>query len=233
MENQLEVWSMILGAGLMVKFVLLLLLLGSVASWAIIFYKIRLYKKIERETSGFEELFWKTQSLSTISGACAKFKNTPLARQFEKVYAELVKIKKHPDPSGNAAVHVDDIRRFQRILSKTCKMEKNRMEYAVGFLATAGNSAPFIGLFGTVWGIMASFRAIGEMGAANLAVVAPGISEALIATAIGLFVAIPAVIGYNHLITKSDRISVEMEIFSSDLINIIEKMISRQDRGES
>ena len=212
----------------MVKFVLLLLLLGSVASWAIIFYKSRLYKKIEKETTRFEELFWKTQSLSTISGSCASFKNTPLARQFEKIYAELASIKKHPDSSGNASVHADDIRRFQRILSKTCRVEKNKMEYSVGFLATAGNSAPFIGLFGTVWGIMASFRSIGEMGAANLAVVAPGISEALIATAVGLFVAIPAVIGYNHLITRSDRISAEMEIFSSDLINVMEKMIHKQ-----
>ena len=101
------------------------------------------------------------------------------------------------------------------------------MEYAVSFLATAGNTAPFIGLFGTVWGIMASFRDIGASGAANLAVVAPGISEALVATAMGLVVAIPAVVGYNHITTKINRLTTEMDNFSSDLLNIVAKQLSR------
>ncbi|MBI5642102.1 MAG: protein TolQ [Deltaproteobacteria bacterium] len=218
---------MVWGAGMMVKFVLLVLLLFSIFSWAIIAYKIILLKKIEKETTAFYDLFWDKRQFSQIAAMSKDFKSTPLVNLFGSVYAELSNMIKAAEQSGTR-VQRDELERLERILKKAKAIETAKIEYAVGFLATTGNTAPFIGLFGTVWGIMASFRSIGAKGAANLAVVAPGISEALVATAMGLLAAIPAVMGYNHLLTRIGRITTEMNNFSSDLINIIEKQISKK-----
>jgi len=215
---------MISGAGPMVKFVLLALLVFSVVSWAIIAYKMLLLRKIEKETAAYYDLFWEKRQFSLIHNASKGYINTPLKSLFTAIYNELSSSMKD-DP---ARVHRDDMERFQRILKKTAAIEAAKLEYAVGFLATTGNTAPFIGLFGTVWGIMASFRSIGAKGAANLAVVAPGISEALVATAMGLLAAIPAVVGYNHIITRTGRIVDEMDNFSADILNIIEKQIGKK-----
>lgn len=220
-------WEMVWGAGMMVKFVLLVLLLFSIFSWAIIAYKIILLKKIEKETTAFYDLFWDKRQFSQIAAMSKDFKSTPLVNLFGSVYAELSNMIKAAEQSGTR-VQRDELERLERILKKAKAIETAKIEYAVGFLATTGNTAPFIGLFGTVWGIMASFRSIGAKGAANLAVVAPGISEALVATAMGLLAAIPAVMGYNHLLTRIGRITTEMNNFSSDLINIIEKQISKK-----
>jgi len=208
----------------MVKFVLLALLVFSVVSWAIIAYKMLLLRKIEKETAAYYDLFWEKRQFSLIHNASKGYINTPLKSLFTAIYNELSSSMKD-DP---ARVHRDDMERFQRILKKTAAIEAAKLEYAVGFLATTGNTAPFIGLFGTVWGIMASFRSIGAKGAANLAVVAPGISEALVATAMGLLAAIPAVVGYNHIITRTGRIVDEMDNFSADILNIIEKQIGKK-----
>ncbi|MBI5561275.1 MAG: protein TolQ [Deltaproteobacteria bacterium] len=217
---------MIAGAGLMVKFVLLVLLLFSVFSWAIIVYKIRLLRKMERETAAFYDLFWKKRQFAQIQAAAKEYKKTPLAAIFSAVYAEINNTMK-AGPEGGAGLQRDDIDRLGRVLRKAVATESARLEHAVGFLATTGNAAPFIGLFGTVWGIMTSFRSIGAKGGASLAVVAPGISEALVATAMGLAAAIPAVVGYNHIISMINRINVEMDSFSSDLLNIIERQLPR------
>ncbi len=205
----------------MVKFVLLVLLFFSVFSWAIIAYKMRLLRKIEKETAAFYDLFWEKRQFSHILGISKDFRITPLTSLFNAVYSELSSCMKSPD-----GLKREDLDRFGRILQKASAIETAKLEYAVGFLATAGNTAPFIGLFGTVWGIMTSFQSIGSKGAANLAVVAPGISEALVATAMGLLAAIPAVVGYNHLLARTGRITTEMSNFSSDLLNIIEKQIN-------
>ncbi len=220
-------WEMVAGAGMMVKFVLLVLLLFSVFSWAIIAYKVMLLKRIEKETHAFYDLFWDKRQFAQISAASKDFKATPLVGLFNAVYAELTNIMKANEPLGGR-VQKDDIERLQRILKKARSIETAKLEYAVGFLATTGNTAPFIGLFGTVWGIMTSFRSIGAKGAANLAVVAPGISEALVATAMGLLAAIPAVMGYNHILTRIGRITSEMGNFSSDLLNVVEKQVSKK-----
>ncbi|MFQ5735783.1 MAG: protein TolQ [Thermodesulfobacteriota bacterium] len=218
---QAGLWGMIWGAGLMVKFVLLVLLLFSVFSWAIIAYKVRLLRKIEQETTTFYDLFWEKRQFTHIIGISKNYRITPLTNLFNAVYSELSSIMKGPE-----GLRREDLERFERILKKTSAIETAKLEYAVGFLATTGNTAPFIGLFGTVWGIMTSFQSIGAKGAANLAVVAPGISEALVATAMGLLAAIPAVVGYNHLLARTHRITTEMNNFSSDLLNIIEKQIN-------
>lgn len=208
----------------MVKFVLLILLAFSVISWAIIAYKMMLLRRIEKETTAYYDLFWEKRQFSLIYTASKGYSATPLKNLFTAIYNELSSTIKD-DPQR---IHREDIERFERILKKTAAIEAAKLEYAVGFLATTGNTAPFIGLFGTVWGIMASFRSIGAKGAANLAVVAPGISEALVATAMGLLAAIPAVVGYNHIITRTGRIVEEMDNFSADILNIIEKQIAKK-----
>jgi len=232
---QSGLWEMIWGAGPMVKFVLLTLFFFSVFSWAIIVYKIWLLRKMERETVVFYDMFWKRRQFSQIYSATKEFKATPLSAIFIAAYAELSSAVKQPSPTSPISadqpqppeLHKDDLDRFQRVLRKAVATESAKLEYAVGFLATTGNAAPFIGLFGTVWGIMTAFREIGAKGSANLAVVAPGISEALVATAMGLLAAIPAVIGYNHVVSRISRITMEMENFSSDLLNIIAKQIPK------
>ncbi len=217
---------MIAHAGPLVKIVLLVLLAFSVVSWAIIIYKLMLLKKIEKETGLFYEIFWEKRQFSHISSITGSYRYTPLVPLFTAVYNELSNIMKNSEEDKSSLGH-DNIDRIERILKKTGSVEHTKMEHTVSFLATAGNTAPFIGLFGTVWGIMTSFQDIGASGAANLAVVAPGISEALVATAMGLIVAIPAVVGYNHITSKINRVVTEMDNFSSDLLNIVEKQLSR------
>lgn len=217
---------MVSHAGPIVKLVLLLLLSFSIFSWAIIIYKLMLLKKIEKETTRFYEIFWEKRQFSHISSIAGSYRYTPLVPLFTSVYNELSNVMKSSS-DDKTALGRENIDRIERILKKTGLKQSTRMEYAVSFLATAGNTAPFIGLFGTVWGIMTSFQEIGASGAANLAVVAPGISEALVATAMGLVVAIPAVVGYNHITTKINRVTSEMDNFSSDLLNIVAKQLSR------
>lgn len=222
LDTQARLWDLVGGAGPMVKFVLLVLLLLSVFSWAIIIYKVALLRKAERETQDFYDIFWEKRQFPQILTACRDFDLTPLKTMFKAVYSELSSAKRgEGEPSG---VDMDCV---QRILKKTSSSEVGKLEYAVNFLATTGNTAPFIGLFGTVWGIMNSFRSIGMKGSASLAVVAPGIAEALIATAMGLVAAIPAVVAYNHILSRITRLSGEMDNFSSDLLNIIEKQVKR------
>ena len=230
LDTQARLWELVSGAGPMVKLVLLILLIFSVFSWAIIVYKVLLLRKIEQETALFYDLFWDKRRFAEIHSVTGEFPNTPLTALFNSVYSELSSSRRHPSDAGPDDARASDgpeIERIERILKKTVSKETARLEYAVTFLATTGNTAPFIGLFGTVWGIMNSFRAIGAKGAANLAVVAPGIAEALIATAMGLFAAIPAVMGYNYILARIGRITSDMDNFSTDLINIVEKNLSR------
>jgi len=219
-------WEMVWGAGPMVKFVLLALLVFSVFSWAIIAYKVLLLKKVEKETAAFYDMFWEKRQFALVQAASKAYANTPLVAIFNSAYNELSTQMKSAE--GSPWLQREDLDRFGRIIKKASDIENAKLEYAVGFLATTGNTAPFIGLFGTVWGIMTSFRDIGAKGAANLAVVAPGISEALVATAMGLLAAIPAVMGYNHILTRIGRISTEMNNFSSDLMNVIEKQAGKK-----
>ncbi len=233
MTPQAGLWQMVADAGPMVKLVLLTLLVFSVISWAIIIYKMMLLKKIDKETGAFYEIFWNKRQFPLIAGVAKNYTNTPLSALFLSAYSELKSVTKGAEPAGvdagegAAMITRMDLERIERILVKTGSVETARLEYAVPFLATTGNTAPFIGLFGTVWGIMNSFRGIGAKGSANLAVVAPGISEALVATAVGLIVAIPAVIGYNYLLSRVGRITREMDNFSADLINVIDKQLTR------
>ncbi|MBI5560417.1 MAG: MotA/TolQ/ExbB proton channel family protein [Deltaproteobacteria bacterium] len=221
LETHSGIWEMVANTGPMVKLILALLFFLSVFSWAIILYKLNLLRKIEKETSSLYDLFWKGRDLKEMSRALKDYSFTPLSRIFKEVYEEGAAFMENPQTAQSSLPGGVDY--LRRIAKKTAAAERSAMEMSINFLATTGNTAPFIGLFGTVWGIMNTFRSIGARGGANLAVVGPGISEALIATAMGLFAAIPAVIGYNYILSRIDRISTEMDGFSTDLVNLIAK----------
>jgi biopolymer transport protein TolQ len=212
----------------MVQFVLVLLLLFSVFSWAIIFNKYRIIKRVEDENKSFLELYMRSNRLSEIYAEARKFKNSSIAEVFRAGYSELGKSAKSsratdPSPADSIPSEFRAIDNLERALNRAVGTESTRIESTLGFLATTGSASPFIGLFGTVWGIMHAFRGIGARGSASLAVVAPGISEALIATAAGLAAAIPAVIFYNYYQNRLKKMTMEMENFASEFLNIIER----------
>lgn len=226
-----SLFSMILNAGVMVQFVLLLLLFFSVVSWAIIFMKYRSMKKVKRENDLFLDVYMKSNKLSDIFPESKKYKHSSIAEVFQAGYTELVKITKVMRGSPTVKetdeslpnLEMKGIDNVERALNRACSAEATKLESTLSFLATTGSASPFIGLFGTVWGIMDTFRGIGTRGSATLAVVAPGISEALIATAAGLAAAIPAVIFYNYYLNKVKDMSGEMDNFASEVLNIIER----------
>ena len=242
---QLDIIHMISNAGPMVQFVMLLLLFFSIMSWAIILIKYRYIRKAFKESAEFTEFFWKSRDLSNAFAKAKQLHGSPLARIFRIGYVELKKTSQSAAPAsqpgeaakktgGSQSMAMDT--RFtgtdnvQRALRRAIATEMTRMTQMVPFLATTGNTAPFIGLFGTVWGIMNSFVGIGQKGSANLAVVAPGISEALVATAAGLAAAIPAVIAFNFFMSKIRVVESELQSFSADFLNIIERDILRIER---
>ncbi len=237
-----DIVQMIIHAGLMVKCVLMILLLFSIVCWAIIFVKSRLLSKAKEETESFQELFWETRDLREIYRASEDLIFSPLARLFNSGYAEFNRIRKiqaAADSEGaKSAQGAEALSRSQqaimdnleRSLKKAAIDQTNRLERGVSFLATTGNTAPFIGLFGTVWGIMESFRGIGLKGSASLAVVAPGISEALIATAAGLAAAIPAVVAFNYFTHRISALQAEMDIFTSDFLSTVERQFFKKQR---
>lgn len=232
-SSDLDVIHMVMNAGIMVQLVLLTLFLFSVFSWTIIIVKFRYLKKAFSESALFTEFFWKSRDLSEAFARAKQLHGSPLARIFRVGYVELKKVSQQgtaagtgssePGPSiGSFALGSDNVK---RALRRAINTEVTRMTQMVPFLATTGNTTPFIGLFGTVWGIMNSFHGIGLRGSASLAVVAPGISEALVATAAGLAAAIPAVIAFNYFMQKIRIIESELQSFSADFLNIIERDI--------
>jgi len=231
---QLSITNMILHAGPVGQFVMLVLLIFSLISWSIVFTKMRLFKKVTADTQDFLEAFWSSSKLSEAYDTAQEYEYSPEAAIFSAGYTELQKINKirnrkegssQPDTLDTQMATMDNLKRAIR---KTESQEITELGKYLPFLATTGSATPFIGLFGTVWGIMASFHEIGSRGSASLAVVAPGISEALVATAAGLAVAIPAVIFYNYYANKLTYIDGEMQNFSTDFLNLVERdLISR------
>jgi len=227
-----SLFGMILDAGLMVQFVLLVLLFFSVISWAIILMKYLAYKKIAKENELFFDAYLKSKKLSDVFSEAKRFKYSTVAEVFRTGYTELLNmtrsakeqaIYRKEDPSIEPAFEMRGLDNVERAINRATNGETGKLENVLAFLATTGSACPFIGLFGTVWGIMDTFKSIGARGSATLAVVAPGISEALIATAAGLAAAIPAVVFYNYYINRVKTFSMEMDAFSSELLNIIER----------
>ena len=221
-----SVMGMILDAGLMVKFVLLILLVLSVISWTIIFLKFRYYRKIKKENEAFDSDYQRSSKLSDVLPASKKYAFSTTAEVFRVGYSELTKMNKvSRDATRGEDISLSSLDNVERALNRASNTEMTKLESALGFLATTGSASPFIGLFGTVWGIMETFQSIGARGSATLAVVAPGISEALIATAAGLAAAIPAVIFYNFFLNKAKTMVQEMDNFADEFLNIVERYL--------
>lgn len=226
-----SVADMIFASGPMVQFVLALLLIFSIVSWAIIFMKYFQLRSVRKENESFMATYARNTRIADMFPVAKKYRNSTLAEVFRSGYGELLKIAKTgkdapPKEAPEATPPLLEFRtidQLERAMNRACETETTKLEKALSFLATTGSACPFIGLFGTVWGIMNTFQNIGARGSATLAVVAPGISEALIATAAGLAAAIPAVIFYNYYLNDVKNIALEMDNFSSEFLNIVER----------
>lgn len=209
--------------------VLAILVLLSVVSWAIILQKTFSYRAIERQTSTFLEVFRRSTKFSEVQSVCPSLPASPLVGVFQAGYAELnaqfrTTGSGHSNP-GEAASRpiLKSLAAVDRALLRAAAVEVNKLEKRVPFLATIASVAPFIGLFGTVWGILITFQRIGVTGSTNLATVGPGIADALVATAAGLFAAIPAVMFYNHFTMKVKTFASDLDDFSLEFLNIAER----------
>ncbi len=223
--------SDILGAGPVVLFLLGVMILLSMISWAIMISKRTQVKNVEEADLVFEDKFWKAKNLQSVFESVDQFPNSAIARVFKSGYLELQRIAESVKvkDTSNDLPKLFGLDNLERALRKSVDKELGELENRLGFLATIGSTSPFIGLLGTVIGIMNSFRDIYNAGSASLATVAPGISEALFATAVGLFAAIPAVVAYNHFITRVRKREIFMNNFSSDFLNIAKRNFFRED----
>ncbi len=221
-----RVFQHVLAAGPLVKLVLLLLIFFSVVSWAIIFLKFRLFKGIETGQSGFVKAFSEGKSLSALYDLAEKSPRSPLTEVFRSGYLELMRIQRGRTEGGGTrgGTLLDNVERAMRM---TAHEEVGQMESYLPFLATTGSATPFIGLFGTVWGIMNAFSGIATVGSATLATVAPGIAEALVATAAGLAAAIPAVMAYNYFLNRVRMIATRVDSFTVEFVNFLERNAER------
>ncbi len=210
-NTDFSIISLFLRADIIVKSVIIILIVSSVYSWAIIFDKIRMFRKINKGAEEFEEKFWKSKSAETFYNNLPATLDDPMAKVFKSSMQTLMKTRSRSNLSE----------RLSGILEASIEKQMNIVDKNYTFLATVGSTAPFIGLFGTVWGIMNSFQSIAISRNTSLAIVAPGIAEALFATALGLLAAIPAVIAYNKFSNDSKKYSQKLENFSKRFISII------------
>ena len=212
-STDFSIVQLFIRADFIVKSVIIILIAASIYSWALIFEKYKLFKKIDKSTTIFEEKFWKSRSAESFYNTLANREKDPVANIFQTAMIELIKTKAKSTSIQSA--------RVSRILEISADKEIKLIEKHFTFLATVGSTAPFIGLFGTVWGIMNSFQSIAISRNTSLAIVAPGIAEALFATALGLLAAIPAVVAYNKFNSDSKKYSARIENFSKRFLSII------------
>ncbi len=207
-----------------VVLIVLLLLIGfSIVCWAIIFYKWFVLKKAQDQSDEFLDLFWESRRLDHTYRESEELTRSPVAQVFRAGYSELSRLQRAQGNEQHGGFQFGGFENIQRAMRRAANTEMTYLERYIPFLATTASAAPFVGLFGTVWGIMKSFIGIKESGSAGLNVVAPGIAEALIATAVGLAAAIPAVIAYNYFLAKLRSIETEVDNFSNDFLNIIKR----------
>ena len=210
-NTDFSIISLFLRADFIIKSVIIILIVSSIYSWAIIFEKIKMFKKINKTTEEFENKFWKSKSAETFYNNLPANFDDPMANLFRSSMEVMLKSKR----SSN----LDE--KMSRMLEINAEQQMEKIEKSYTFLATVGSTAPFIGLFGTVWGIMNSFQSIAISRNTSLAIVAPGIAEALFATALGLLAAIPAVVAYNKFNSDSKKYSSRIENFSKRFLSII------------
>jgi biopolymer transport protein TolQ len=229
-RGSLSILQLIIDASLVSKAALAVLLVFSVVSWGIILGKSLALRRAEQQSKSFLDVFRRSGKFSEVQGVCKSLEHSPLVGLFQAGYAEL-NLQLRPDarvtpPSPGAPAArptLKSLAAVDRALLRASSVEVNKLEKQVTFLATTASLAPFIGLFGTVWGIMSAFAGIGAEGSTDLAVVAPGIAEALVATAVGLFAAMPAVYFYNHFTSRVKVMASEMDDFSLEFLNISER----------
>ncbi|MBI3029862.1 MAG: MotA/TolQ/ExbB proton channel family protein [Candidatus Rokubacteria bacterium] len=230
------VLDLVLNAGPVAKFVLVVLAVFSIVCWALIIEKWWQFRRVRLESMRFLRAFREGRRFSVVYGAARKHRESPLAQLYASAYQEVGGATPLPEmvdqllDDPEEGLPVERLEAVERAMRRCASGEISRMERYLPFLATTASASPFIGLFGTVWGIMESFRGIGAQGSASLAVVAPGISEALIATAAGLGAAIPAVIAYNFFVNRVKHWAVEMEGFSLDLLNLFHRPVPKGAR---
>jgi len=225
-EASMDVISLVMQSGPMAKAVLFILLVFSVVSWGIMIEKHFLIRKARRQSQEFLTVFRQSSKFSEVKAICDDLNQSPLVGLFLAGFNELnfqLRASLKQQDGGQGRATITNIEGISRSLLRATAVEINKLERTLNFLATTGAITPFIGLFGTVWGIMSSFRMIGLTGSASLAAVAPGISEALVATAAGLAAAVPAVIGYNYFVNKIRVVDSEMEDFALEFLSISER----------
>jgi biopolymer transport protein TolQ len=223
-----DVFALVARSSPIAKLVLLVLILFSITSWGIILFKLWALNRAERQSTAFLDVFRRSAKFSEVQAVCKNLSESPLVGIFQAGYAELNTQLRQGAPTQTGAtvaarVTLKSLPALDRALLRAAAVEVNKLESRVSFLATTASITPYIGLFGTVWGIMAAFQGIGQTGSTNLGVVAPGIADALIATAAGLFAAIPAVYFYNHLASRVKLLASEMDDFSLEFMNISER----------
>ena len=221
--------DLVLRSGPAAKIVLLILLIFSVVSWGIILHKLWYLRRVQKQTATFRDIFRRSSKFSEVQAVCRTFEQSPLVGIFQAGYAELnTQLKQAAQemtsPGSHArASNVEEPAAVDRALLRAAAVEVTKLERRLPLLATTASITPFIGLFGTVWGIMTSFQRIASVGSTSLGVVAPGIAEALIATAAGLFAAIPAVYFYNHFVADVKDLTAAMDDFALEFLNIAER----------
>ena len=228
MTTDMSILSLVMGASFIVQFVLLILLAASFASWNIIFTKRRLIRRTKSASDDFEASFWSGGDLNTLYRSASRQKggSSGMASIFESGFREFNRVSQQGDVQPDKVV--EECRRAMRVSQMR---EVDRLEQSLATLATIGSTSPYVGLFGTVWGIMNSFRALGNVQSATLAMVAPGIAEALIATAMGLFAAIPAVIAYNRYADKVVRLEIRYDGFMEEFSSILQRHARNQRKA--
>ncbi len=222
MEDKLSIWGLIAEASFLVQMVMLLLVAASVVSWVIIFQRINTYKLAQKAAASFEERFWSGMDLNQlfreVSGSADA--NSGLESIFRAGFKEFTRLRQQSGVDPDAVMEGTN-----RAMRVAVSRENEKLNNNLSFLATVGSTSPYVGLFGTVWGIMNSFRGLAQMQQATLATVAPGISEALVATAMGLFAAIPAVIAYNRFSANSDKLVTQYETFAEEFASILHRKV--------
>ncbi len=225
--GQLGVMQLVVGTGPVVSAVLYILLGFSVAGWGIILYKFGQILRARRQTESFITIFWESKNLNNIHTASLGLTHSPVAQVFRAGYQELLQLtrakKQVVGGEGAFSTELGGIENVMRSMKRQSNVEMTKLEYGITFLATTGSTCPFIGLFGTVWGIMSAFIGLSAAHSSNIQAVAPGIAEALIATAVGLVAAIPAQMFYNYFVARVRVLATEMDNFTSEFLNIAER----------
>ena len=228
MEQQ-GILDLVLGSGPVVQMVLYLLILFSVVSWGIILFKFRHVREAKKQSARFIEIFWESRNLASIHEASRELEASPVAQVFIAGYQELLRVsRRSAAETEGPTTDLSGVDNVARAMKRAANLELTKLEQTLTFLATTSGSTPFIGLFGTVWGIMNAFRGLSVTRSSTIQAVAPGIAEALVATAAGLLAAIPALIAYNHFLQEIRVLTADMENFTQEFLNIAERHFTKK-----